>query len=234
MKKDLKLKDVAGILQVSEKTIYRWIKDEKIPYYRINHQYRFIYEDIINWMNENRGGNKQTQRIDEKKIDTANRENSRQDMPCLNLAHCTLKGGIYYRVEGETVPDILLSAVKLINIPENIPREKVLAKLLMRENMASTSIGDGIAFPHPRAPILNQTAGEIVSICFPEKPVDSANSIDAKPIHTFIVILSATNEQHLKIMSKLAFLCRQNHFSELLKKQAARSAIYQFLENCKI
>jgi len=234
MKKDLKLKDVAGILQVSEKTIYRWIKDEKIPYYRINHQYRFIYEDIINWMNENRGGRKQSQQISENEIHTPEVESPKQNIDCLNLAHCMIKGGVYYRVEGETIPDILLSAVNLINIPENIPREKVLTKLLMRENMASTSIGDGIAFPHPRAPILNQPGGEIVSICFPEKPVVCANSVDSKPIHTFFVILSATNERHLKIMSKLAFLCRHNHFSELLKKQAARSEIYQFLENYKI
>ena len=46
MKTDLKLKEVAKLLQVSDKTIYRWISDGKIPYYRLNHQYRFKLIEI--------------------------------------------------------------------------------------------------------------------------------------------------------------------------------------------
>ncbi len=38
---DLKQKDVAELLNVSESTIKRWVADGKIPYYRLNNQYRF-------------------------------------------------------------------------------------------------------------------------------------------------------------------------------------------------
>ena len=37
----LSVKDAAQMLDVTEKTVYRWIKQESIPCYRINEQYRF-------------------------------------------------------------------------------------------------------------------------------------------------------------------------------------------------
>ncbi|NGX51641.1 MAG: hypothetical protein K1060chlam2_01514, partial [Chlamydiae bacterium] len=35
---DLKIKDVAELLSVSETTIRRWLSDGKIPAYRLHHQ----------------------------------------------------------------------------------------------------------------------------------------------------------------------------------------------------
>src|ERR1700733_3500647 len=47
---DLKIKDVAELLSVSETTVRRWLSDGKIPAYRLNHQYRFSRIEIENWM----------------------------------------------------------------------------------------------------------------------------------------------------------------------------------------
>lgn len=47
---DLKIKDVADLLNVSETTIRRWLSDGKIPAYRINHQYRFNRLEIEDWV----------------------------------------------------------------------------------------------------------------------------------------------------------------------------------------
>src|ERR1700678_893935 len=47
---DLKIKDVAELLNVSETTIRRWLKDGKIPAYQLNHQYRFSTGEIEDWM----------------------------------------------------------------------------------------------------------------------------------------------------------------------------------------
>ena len=47
---DLKLRDVADLLTVSEATIRRWIADGKIPYYKLHNQYRFSRSEIENWV----------------------------------------------------------------------------------------------------------------------------------------------------------------------------------------
>ena len=49
---DLKIKDVAGLLNVSETTIRRWLSDGKIPAYKLNRQYRFSKMEIEKRMME--------------------------------------------------------------------------------------------------------------------------------------------------------------------------------------
>ena len=43
----LSVKDAAAVLSVSEKTICRWIKQEAIPFYRINEQLRFNRTELL-------------------------------------------------------------------------------------------------------------------------------------------------------------------------------------------
>ena len=43
------VRDSARLLNVSEKTIYRWVKQGKLPAYRINEQYRFNRAELLEW-----------------------------------------------------------------------------------------------------------------------------------------------------------------------------------------
>src|ERR1700722_15932425 len=47
---DLKIKDVAELLHISETTVRRWLVDGKIPAYRLNRQYRFSRSEIEDWL----------------------------------------------------------------------------------------------------------------------------------------------------------------------------------------
>ena len=47
---DLKIKDVAKLLSVSETTIRRWLAEGKIPAYRLHRQYRFSRMEIEDWV----------------------------------------------------------------------------------------------------------------------------------------------------------------------------------------
>jgi excisionase family DNA binding protein len=55
-KMDLKIKDIADLLKVEEKTINLWIKDKKTPCYKINHQYRFNKTEIKEWILSHKNG----------------------------------------------------------------------------------------------------------------------------------------------------------------------------------
>ena len=48
-KEILTLKDVMELLSLSDKTIYKMIKENTIPYKRIGKQYRFNKQDLIDW-----------------------------------------------------------------------------------------------------------------------------------------------------------------------------------------
>ena len=221
---DLKLKEVADMLQVSEKTIYRWVKDGKIPCYRINHQYRFHRDEISKWAHLNR----KTKYISE--------NNEFKTLPFsgeVSLSERVKRGGIYYRIESDNVKGAIKSALDIINLPVSLERDDVLKILLQRENMAPTAIGNGISLPHPREQILSDIMQESISICFLEKPIDDY-ALDAEAIHTIIIILSATPETHLRILSSLSFLCRDEKFINLLKNASGREDIFHYIKEFEI
>ena len=51
---DLSVRDSAQLLRVSEKTIYRWVKQGRLPAYRINEQYRFNRAELLEWATSER------------------------------------------------------------------------------------------------------------------------------------------------------------------------------------
>lgn len=52
MEKALSVKEVADILNVNQRTIYRLINDKKIPAFRVADSWRFLPSDLENWINQ--------------------------------------------------------------------------------------------------------------------------------------------------------------------------------------
>ena len=53
----LTVKEVATYLVVTERTVYRLIKDPDFPAFKVGGQWRFKIELIDGWMSRDRGGN---------------------------------------------------------------------------------------------------------------------------------------------------------------------------------
>ncbi|MEA2011705.1 MAG: PTS sugar transporter subunit IIA [Verrucomicrobiota bacterium] len=214
---DLKVKDIAELLQVSEKTIYRWINKNKIPYYKINHQYRFKTDDINKWSVRN-------------KYDLDRSTNEEEDFSEPVLISKFLKnGGIFYNIEGENLSDVLLNSVELLNLPVSLDKKFFLSKLEVRESMTSTAVGRGIAFPHPRNPLIRDIKEEALFLCFLHKPIEF-NALDKIPVSVLFILLSFNQTRHLRLMSKLSYLCRQKDFTTLIKKQPLREDLFSLIE----
>ena len=99
--------------------------------------------------------------------------------------------------------------------------------------MMTTGLGEGIALPHPRNPILADVDSESVSICPLKHPVDF-NAIDGLPVHTMIVILSANPRRHLEILSKVSFLCRQPDFVRSIREHADAEEIIRCVQKAEL
>jgi PTS system nitrogen regulatory IIA component len=213
---ELKIKDITNLLQVSEKTVYRWIKDKKIPCYRINHQYRFNRTEINEWILSSKI------QLSSSLLNLSS--SGRQD----DLSQLIEKGGIVSNIAGENVREALRNAIQRINTPQNISKEEILSALLSREEMMPTAIGKGIAIPHPRNPIITDLKNASVSICCLEKPVDFG-SLDNHPVHTLFILLTATPKMHLEVLSKISYLCQDESFLNLLKEHAQKKIILDYV-----
>lgn len=210
----LQVRDVAKFFNVSEKTIYRWIEQEGLPAFRINKQYRFNRVEILEWaMARKVNASPELVRADE---DPAT--------PLPDLAQALEDGGIYYRVDGHDKDAVLKSVVDLLRLPEAVDREFLLQVLLEREAMGSTSVGDGIAIPHVRNPIVMHIPRPAVTLCFLEHAIDFG-ALDGKPVNVLFTLISPTIRAHLHVLSSLAFALRDPGFQDVIGRQASRDVI---------
>jgi PTS system nitrogen regulatory IIA component len=210
----LTVKDVAGLLNVSEKTVYRWIEEQKLPGYRMSGQYRFNRAELLEWATANRIS--VSPRIFE--------EPESGSAPLPELSDALATGGVFYRLTGKDKPAVLRSVVEVLRLPDEVDRKFLLQVLLAREALESTAIGDGIAIPHVRNPIVLHVPQPTMTLCFLEKPVDFG-ALDSKPVHTLFTFISPTVKAHLHLLSRLAFALRNPEFKKLIGQQAGRDEI---------
>lgn len=190
---------------------------KKIPAYRIQHQYRFNKAEINEWILKNKIN------VSHKLLDL-----NLTPMP-VSIIDLLKKGGIFYRIPGHDVHEVIRNAVKIMPTPPEISKDAVYSLLIDREEMMPTAVGKGIAIPHPRNIIIADIENESVSICFLDGKIDF-QAIDNEPVTTLFVVLSANPRRHLEILSKITYLCQQDEFINLLKKQENKEIIQEFIE----
>lgn len=54
VEKWVNLEDIADYLSVSKDTIRAWMKDGKIPFYRVGKRYKFKISEVDRWVREGR------------------------------------------------------------------------------------------------------------------------------------------------------------------------------------
>ncbi len=213
---EIGVKDAARLLSVSEKTIYRWISSNRIPYMVVGSQYRFSRSKLLEWV---------LRRSSEMQLES---NLQRERSSAVSLQKALEDGGVYYRVEGNDLHSVLRQAVSISRLPDGVDREMLRQLLLERESLCSSGVGNGLALPHPRQPVLTGLDHPLVSLHFPETAVDF-KAIDRKPVHAFFIVLSPNLTMHLQLMSRLSFVLRQDSFQEILLKQAARQPLLNAL-----
>ena len=133
-------------------------------------------------------------------------------------------GGVFYRIGGTDKSSALASMVEVMQLPEEVDREHLLQVLLAREKLASTGVGDGIAIPHVRSPIVLHVPRPTMTLCFLEPAVEFG-ALDGKPVQTLFTLVSPTVRAHLHLLSQLAFALRDDRFKVLVAREGQREEI---------
>ncbi len=105
----------------------------------------------------------------------------------------------------------------------------MLSVLEAREAMGSTGIGDGIAIPHVRNPILLHVEQPFVTLALLPEPVDF-DAIDGKPVHALFFVVSPSVPVHLRILAQLGFVLRDDVLRKLLADRAPTDDIIGRIE----
>ncbi len=229
---DLKLKDVADLLNVSENTVKNWVSKKKIPFYKINQQILFNRNQIEDWVfkqNEGPTGAYLNQQHNECDASQDSLGIVHKGIQQFSLYRALHKGNVLSKIPGSTKEEVIRNASQAMAATLNLDAEILGDLLLEREKLHSTSLGEGLALPHARELLLNDHQ-DIVIIAFPEKPVDF-NALDGIPVHALIFVFACDDRRHLNLVAKIAHLAHLASTHELLKKRPSKDNILEYIKN---
>ena len=209
----LTVKEVAQYLNVSEKTVYRWVNDGKIPHHRVDGQYRFNRTDLQEWANKKN-----------LKVSTAIYRRDQIDRPAPNVADAIEVGGIIHKLAGEDKTSILRAVVDALPLPDRVDRDTLFEILRMRERLGSTGVGHGIAIPHVRSPIVMSVMSPMITLFFLEHPIDFG-SPDGMPVKILICLVSPSIPLHTHMLGRVAVLLKDPGFLSALERHGTSAEI---------
>lgn len=220
---DLKIKDVAELLSISETTVRRWIADGKIPAYRLNRQYRFNRQEIEDW-------------VMRQKLDTLedSKSEAKQEIASSGNMQFSFYRALY---RGEVLPvtslhskeEIIRMAMKHMAKRYDLDAEVLTDLFLDRERLMPTSLGHGIGVPHTRDFLIN-THFDVIVVVYPEKPIEYG-ALDAEPVHTLFFLFASEDKHHLHLLSKLAHLCSNEKSRALLRTQPGKERLLDYVKH---
>jgi PTS system nitrogen regulatory IIA component len=215
----LTLRQAASYLNVDEATLRGWIKKRGLPVHKLNERLYLNPVELWQWAMEN--GVVVSRRL----LDDA--KQAVGEVPPLSALLDA--GGIHYDVGGADKSEALRDVVARLPLPRDFDRDFLVTVLEAREAMGSTGIGDGIAIPHARNPILLHVDQPLVALCLLRHPVDF-DAVDGIPVHALFVVISPSIPVHLKILARLGLVLRDAALRRLL---GARVPADQIRESVK-
>jgi PTS system nitrogen regulatory IIA component len=204
----LTVRDAAKLLGAPEKQIYRWIDDGEIPFHKVSEQIRFHRAELLEWATARRLP------ISVEMFHDADTNGK----ALADFARALEAGGIHHGVAGSDRQAVLHALVERMPVKE-VDREFLLEVLLAREAMGSTGVGDGIAIPHVRNPVVLDDAPPSITLCFLDQAVEF-NAIDGRPVHTIFSLVSPTIKGHLQLLAKLSWALHDSGFRSAIMRRA--------------
>jgi PTS system nitrogen regulatory IIA component len=122
---------------------------------------------------------------------------------------------------------VVREMVNFLKKKNKISKEKELyQKLIEREKLGSTAIGEGVAIPHCK---LKEAKNPIVMLAVSMRQVDF-HSLDGKPSHIFFLVVSSPDNPslNLQILAAIAHLVRKS--GSLLKKILGAEGISDIMD----
>jgi PTS system nitrogen regulatory IIA component len=210
----LTVREAAAYLHVDEATVRRWIQRRGLPVHRANERLHLNAIELWEWATEN--GIPVSRALLE--------QAQRQPEQVPPLSDLLSAGGIYHDVGGRDKASVLREVVQRLPLPAEIDREFLATTLEAREAMGSTGIGDGIAIPHVRNPIVLHVTAPFVNLCLLRDPVDF-DAADGKPVHALFTVVSPNVPAHLRILGQLGFVLHDESLRGLLVRRSSAANI---------
>lgn len=217
---DLKIRDVAELLNISETTVRRWLADGKIPAYRINRQYRFSRSEIEDWLIQH----KLAGDIKEQPEEVPQKGNMQ-----FSLYRALYRGEVLDGISAETKEEVIGKTMQHMGQHFDFD-PAVLTDLFMdRERMMPTALGHGIAVPHTRDFLLD-THYDVIVVVYPKYPIDFG-ALDGEPVHTLFYLFACDDRHHLNLLAKVAHINANEKTRAFFRTKPPKERLLDFVKH---
>lgn len=216
---DLKIKDVAELLNVSEATIRLWLSEDKIPAYRLNRQYRFSRAEIEDWLIK-------------QKLDAAfsdKEAQTKQNNLQFGLYRSIYRGEVLTDVAGESKETIIRSTMEHMATRFDLDGDVLTDLFLDREKLMPTGFGHGIGVPHTRDFLLT-THYDVIEVVYPKHPIPYG-ALDGEPVHTLFFLFACEDKHHLNLLAKLAHLSANEKTRAFFRTKPSKEHLLEYIKH---
>lgn len=203
---------------MSEKSIYRWIKQGMLPAFKVNEQYRFNRAELLAWATSRRLN----------VPPEALHDPHPPGKPSPRLTDALQDGGIVYRLDGTTPDEALAQVARSIRLPEEVDRDYLASLLHAREALAPTALGRGLAAPQLVFPNVLELSRPVAGLFFLEQSLDFG-ALDSVPITLLVALISSSQRVSLHLLNRVMFAWQEPSFQQALAEQKPREELLKRL-----
>ena len=127
------------------------------------------------------------------------------------------------RLRARTKRDAIAELVELLETAHGIDSHgEVLDRVLRREAMMSTGIGNGVAIPHGKAKLVDR----MVAACGVSPEGIEFESVDGEPARLFILLVAPESggAMHVKVLANISRLLKEESVRQSLREAAGPEA----------
>ncbi len=139
---------------------------------------------------------------------------------------------IVFDLKSNAKDGVIEELVELVNTSNMVTDKNTLLKdIKERENLVTTGIGYGVAFPHAKT---KSVKGIVIAFGRSNKGIDF-EAIDHKPVHIFFLIAAPEDAigAHLNVMSRLSYLMKSEENRQKLMKATSPGEVLELIDQIK-
>jgi mannitol/fructose-specific phosphotransferase system IIA component (Ntr-type) len=137
---------------------------------------------------------------------------------------------VMFNLKAATKDAIIEELVDLVSTSNMVKdRDELLADIIERENLVTTGVGYGVAFPHAKT---KATKGIVIAFGRSSTGV-SFDAMDHKPVYLFFLIAAPEDAigAHLNVMARLSYLMKSEQNRETLMKAMSPGDVMALMDN---
>jgi PTS system nitrogen regulatory IIA component len=220
----LTARQLADYLQLSARTIYRLLERGGLPAVKVGGQWRFPKTAIDQWIEL---------RASKLAPDDLRALGSDAAGPDLQISSLIAEPNALIVVPADNRDAVIRNFVSQVRLPEIVDLDVLIERIILREDLCSTAVPEGIAFLHtPRSMPRVLIQHDLVAFGRIARPV-SFGALDGSRTDLLALLLARDERSHLALLAKTARLCREPDVVKGLRTGAGAAAILDVIRGAE-